>query len=195
MFSDTRGFYSQFLFTSRQRSCRNVMFSLACVCSQGVGEYAYSQVPSKGWVCLIPGAFWEISQVHPLEGTRPVIYTPSVVLTSTFTLNIMITKLSVSNFWQIFNYFGWSTSTLAFAQTNRKNVLRKLCFYFWVALRRVHNHSVETRIGYLWILVPAACAKKFFVVPTCQHFKIYENDVYWVQSSHFVSVLSEKVLF
>ena len=41
------GFAANF-FTFRQLSCKKVMFSLACVCLQGGGEYAWSKVPSRG---------------------------------------------------------------------------------------------------------------------------------------------------
>ena len=41
------------IITTRQRSCGKVMFSLACVCSQGWGLYAWSQVSSWGWVCQV----------------------------------------------------------------------------------------------------------------------------------------------
>ena len=37
---------------TRQWSCGKVMFSLACVCSQGWGLYAWSQV-SSWWVCQV----------------------------------------------------------------------------------------------------------------------------------------------
>ena len=49
--------------TARQRSCGKVMFSLVSVILSrrasmpGPEWYAWSQVPSGGWVCLVPDPF------------------------------------------------------------------------------------------------------------------------------------------
>ena len=47
------------------------MFSQGCVCPQGC-VYAWSQVPSRGWVCLISGMPGTLASQ---EGTPPGRYT------------------------------------------------------------------------------------------------------------------------
>ena len=49
------------LFTTRQRSCRKVMFSQAClILSTGGGVASLVPCPFWGrWVYLVPGPFWE----------------------------------------------------------------------------------------------------------------------------------------